>query len=120
MTTIPTFAQIELMTIAQMTAFWNAHCAKVQRTLIKKFTDKAQGIKRCEELAQFLRSRPAKSQKVTAQRITVSAVARELILAGKDNKEVWTALVEQFRLDETKKHYPAWYRAELRRKGEKV
>jgi len=54
----------------------------------------------------------------TEARITVSSVARELILAGKTNKEVFQALAEQFDLDDSKKHYPSWYRSQLVRRGE--
>lgn len=48
----------------------------------------------------------------------VSAVARELILAGRTNQEVWAVIKEAFNLDDSKKHYPTWYRCELKRKGQ--
>ena len=48
---------------------------------------------------------------------TVSSVARVLLLAGATNDEVWKALKEQFKLSDGKKHYPSWYRAQLRRQG---
>lgn len=48
---------------------------------------------------------------------TVSSVARQLIVAGKDNDEVWAALKKEFHLDDTKKSYPAWYRRECKAKG---
>lgn len=47
----------------------------------------------------------------------VSTMARELILSGKTNQEVWAILKETFSLDDSKKHYPSWYRCEMRRKG---
>lgn len=52
-----------------------------------------------------------------AKKPTVSSVAREAILKGKANDAVFKLLQEQFKLDDSKKHYPAWYRSELRRKG---
>lgn len=52
-----------------------------------------------------------------AKRGGVSTVARELILAGKTNQEVWAVLKETFGLDDSKKHYPSWYRCEMKRKG---
>jgi hypothetical protein len=52
-----------------------------------------------------------------AKRGGVSAVARELILAGKTNQEVWAVLKETFGLDDSKKYYPGWYRCEMKRKG---
>lgn len=57
-------------------------------------------------------SRPAK--------VTCSSRARELIRAGKTNQEVWDLISVEFKLDDKKRLYPAWYRRELRRKGELV
>jgi plasmid maintenance system antidote protein VapI len=47
----------------------------------------------------------------------VASTARELIAAGKTNEQVWAALQKQFDLPESKKNYPAWYRADCKRKG---
>ncbi len=49
-----------------------------------------------------------------------STVARELILSGKSNLEVWTVIQKEFDLDEKKRGYPAWYRWQLRQAGHKV
>lgn len=48
---------------------------------------------------------------------TVSSRARELILAGKENADVFATLKAEFNLDDSKKHYPSWYRSEMRRSG---
>lgn len=48
---------------------------------------------------------------------TVSSVARKLIMEGKTNKEVWAVISEQFNLNDSKKHYPSWYRSDLTRAG---
>jgi len=55
-----------------------------------------------------------------SKRIGISATARALILAGKTNQEVWAELKQQFDLDDSKKHYPTWYRCEMKRKGQLV
>ena len=55
-----------------------------------------------------------------SKRTGISATARELILAGKTNQEVWAELKAQFNLDDSKKHYPTWYRCEMKRKGQLV
>ena len=55
--------------------------------------------------------------KQTKKREGISQTARDLILAGKTNQEVWAVLKEAFNLDDSKKHYPTWYRCELKRKG---
>lgn len=55
------------------------------------------------------------SVKLTKRRVSV--VCRELIVAGKTNDEVWAAVKAEFKLDDGKKHYPAWYRGALRRQG---
>ncbi len=60
--------------------------------------------------------RPAAETKRTG----ISATARALILAGKTNQEVWAELKQQFDLDDSKKHYPTWYRCEMKRKGQLV
>jgi len=53
----------------------------------------------------------------SAKRVTVSSVAEALILAGKTNAQVFAVLKRRFKLDESKKHYPGWYRARLVRQG---
>jgi hypothetical protein len=56
-------------------------------------------------------------KKVKPEDTTVSSLSRELILAGKTNKEVWAIIKSKFKLDDNKKHYPAWYRSEMKRSG---
>lgn len=48
---------------------------------------------------------------------TVSGVCRQLVKDGKTNAEIWAVVKKEFKLTDSKKHYPAWYRAELARKG---
>lgn len=62
----------------------------------------------------------AKTTETKPKRTGISATARELILAGKTNQEVWAELKAQFNLDDSKKHYPTWYRCEMKRKGQLV
>ena len=63
-------------------------------------------------------AKPAKAKKEAGEkRVTVSSVARELILKGLDNQKIFDQLHEQFGLDVSKKWYPAWYRSDMRRKG---
>lgn len=47
----------------------------------------------------------------------ISATARALILEGKTNTEVWEVLQAKFNLDQSKRHYPTWYRCEMKRTG---
>jgi hypothetical protein len=47
----------------------------------------------------------------------ISATARALILDGKTNQEVWDVLQAKFNLDHSKRHYPTWYRCEMKRTG---
>lgn len=51
---------------------------------------------------------------------TVSGEMRKLILEGKSNQEVWEITKNMFSLDDSKKHYPAWYRCQMRRGGLKI
>jgi hypothetical protein len=62
--------------------------------------------------------KPKRTKKAAVKkvhRITVSAVARALIRQGKSNEQVWETLKSQFKLDDSKKYYPTWYRSELKR-----
>jgi len=63
----------------------------------------------------------AKPKKPKGSRIlntrTVSGFTRALILNGADNNEVWKQLKAEFNLDDSKRHYPAWYRSEMKRKN---
>lgn len=54
---------------------------------------------------------------VKASREGISATARALILDGKTNAEVWEVLQTRFSLDRSKRHYPTWYRCEMKRTG---
>lgn len=63
-------------------------------------------------------AKPVKTDK--APRISCSSVARELIKAGKTNEEVWKVIREQFKLSDDKRHYPTWYRSQLKREGKKA
>jgi hypothetical protein len=51
---------------------------------------------------------------------TATEAIRRMIRAGSSNAEIWEVVKKQFNLDDKKKYYPAWYRFDLRRKGEKV
>lgn len=62
----------------------------------------------------------AKPKDRKAEGETVSDVARRLIREGKTNAEVWAIIQPQFSLNDKKRGYPAWYRCQLRRKGEQV
>lgn len=57
-----------------------------------------------------------KGGKKTSSRRTVSSVIRGLIEDGLSNKEIWEKVKSEFKLDDAKRSYPAWYRSEMRRK----
>ena len=63
-------------------------------------------------------TKPVKPKTSKTPRTSCSSVAKELILSGKTNQEVWDVISKQFKLDATKKHYPTWYRYQLKRRGE--
>jgi len=54
---------------------------------------------------------------VKVTREGISATARALISDGKTNAEVWEVLQTRFNLDRSKRHYPTWYRCEMKRTG---
>lgn len=61
-----------------------------------------------------------KKPRQTKTEETCSSVTRDLIRSGKTNAEVWAIISVQFELDAKKRGYPAWYRFQLRKAGEKV
>lgn len=65
-------------------------------------------------------SKPKTKAKAKAKSYSVSSLARKLILDGFTNPEVFHKLQNHFgkdRINDDHKHYPSWYRCELRRKG---
>lgn len=48
--------------------------------------------------------------------VTIASVVRRMVREGKNNSEIWAAIQSRFKLPPDKKWYPAWYRAEMRRK----
>lgn len=65
--------------------------------------------------------KPAEAEKpapaAKPERLSISSMAEQLLLAGKTNAETWAVLKEKFKLGDDKKHYPSWYRSRLRRQG---
>lgn len=58
------------------------------------------------------------SKKVTKKpAVTVASFMRDLIRKGKTNEQIFSAAKRKFGIGEEKKHYPAWYRAQLKRKA---
>jgi len=56
-------------------------------------------------------------RKPRANKRCVSSVARQMVVDGKTNEQIWEILVNEFKLDEAKKSYPKWYRNEMLKKG---
>lgn len=77
-------------------------------TRFEKLVKKNKGQKQAPKSEQ--KPEPKKRQ-------SVSARCCELILEGKDNKEVWEVIKKEFGLDDKKRGYPAWNRSKLRREG---
>src|SRR5512139_552547 len=46
-----------------------------------------------------------------------AGLCRKLIADGLDNAAVWEIIAKQFNLDDTKRHYPSWYRSQMKRKA---
>jgi hypothetical protein len=106
MTKIPTAKEVQAMTAKELVDFYNAF-EKPEKT-VKRFATRAVGIERV--LAALKKAAPPKA---TSSKVTVASRCRELILAGKDNEEI----LKIMKFPAEKKHYPGWYRNEMRRKG---
>lgn len=60
---------------------------------------------------------PVAAQK--GQKETVAEATRRMLLAGKSNIECWEELLKLFpTIDEKKKQFPAWYRYDMKKKGQ--
>ena len=90
----------------------NKHVAKVAA---QTATDKPSA--KTKPAKTLVKAVETKSAVTTHNLNTVSGLARHLIEAGKTNKEVWAELQSVFNLDDTKRHYPSWFRSELKRKA---
>lgn len=66
------------------------------------------------------RTKTKKSKPKKEKKVTISSYIRDLILDGKSNAQILSKLETKYGAEwlEDKRHYPAWYRAELRRKGQ--
>ena len=58
-----------------------------------------------------------KVRKARINKRCVSSVARQMVVEGKTNEQIWEVLVSEFKLDDAKKSYPKWYRNEMLKKG---
>lgn len=112
MTKIPTLKEIEAMTAAELVAFYNAF-EKPEKP-VSKFSSRKVGVERVTKAIQ--EAKKAQPQ-ATSSKVTVASRCRELILAGKDNEEIFKIVKKQFDMPDTKKSWPGWYRNEMRRKG---
>lgn len=65
-----------------------------------------------------VKSKSAKPATATKSKPSgISAMARSMIADGYSNQEIWEKLKSEFKLDDSKKHYPTWYRCEMKRKA---
>lgn len=71
-----------------------------------------------EELHTALDDTYAKLEALTKPRTpTVAGTIKRLIAEGKTNEEVWKIVQPKFNLSDEKRNYPAWYRADMKRKS---
>ena len=62
----------------------------------------------------------AKAKATKAESSSVAQRCRDLILEGLSNKDIFDRLQKEGALDEDKRHYPGWYRCQMRRQGHEV
>jgi hypothetical protein len=87
--------------------------AKTPKAKKAKLAPKAKPIKPAAKIP----SGPGRLKNSGDRKPSLAARARELILAGKDNDAVFVVLQREFGISEQKKHYPSWYRSQLKRQG---
>lgn len=107
----------------------NAPAKSVDQTISEKAVDKAKkdpklvivppdpGAKKAEKPVAGKKKAEKPVAEVKQPKRTVSSVCRTLIAEGKTDEEVWEAVRLLFDLPDSKKGYPAWYRADMKKKG---
>lgn len=58
-----------------------------------------------------------KAQEPATREPTVASVAREMVINGQTDEQIFAHLVTVFQVGGEKKYYPSWYRSQLVRKG---
>lgn len=116
MSTNINIAGLDLMTIGQLTSIYNAHASSVGVTTVKKFSTKADAVKRVLKLVEQLNAmkpkQTEKSRKIRTERTdTMTYRIETLIRAGRTNREIQ----DELDLPANKAHYPSWYRARMKR-----
>lgn len=106
---VETLAQVS--DLADRTAEEAAAAAKLKKS-VNKLT------RSVIEKAKSTSTKAPKASKPTEPKESISSVMRQLIIDGKTNQEVWDACKTRFALDDKKRGYPAWYRTELKNKGQ--
>lgn len=87
----------------------NAATKKAAKKSEKKHINK-KAMRRATAKAEKTKAAP----KAKEPRVTVASTARDMVRAGKTNEEIWAVLQKDFGLDDSKKHYPAWYRNQVK------
>lgn len=65
--------------------------------------------------------KPAKAKKQPKKdptKRTVTEAIKSMLLEGLTNLSIWEVVKEEFNLDDSKRHYPAWYRSSMKRNGQ--
>lgn len=74
-----------------------------------------------KKLSETTKPKKVKAKAKKEKRVTISSMCRDMILDGATNAQIFESLQKNFgeeRFGPEKRHYPAWYRCELRRKGQ--
>lgn len=74
------------------------------------------------KLTAATKARDGKETKASPAKETIASVMRELIMAGKNNEDVFLGAQKRLGekvVTEEKRWFAAWYRADMKRKGEK-
>jgi len=139
-------SELEALTGPQLVSAYNEYAEFLGEPVVKKFSTKpigqkrtwdlmAKAVRKCDSIQEEIRAKKsvqvqvkakpkkaAKKKPVKADKEpTISDLCRNMILDGATNDEIFKALQAKYgeeRFNEDKKHYPAWYRCELRRKRE--
>ena len=89
-----------------------------ERAELKKVDPKATaGTHGRAENKAVVTKTPKPAKELTTHQPTVASVARQMVIAGQTDEDIFIELERQFHVGAEKKYYPCWYRSQLVRKG---
>lgn len=93
------------------------HVDQARQHLAAKAAEEAKAKAKARKPRAPKERKPKTPKEPKAPRASLSNEIRTMIVDGMTNDEIWAVLKEKYGFGDNKRHYPAWYRGEMRRKA---